>query len=1528
MPSLSLLSSPSLLLLFFLSLSFLRAAPAPLFDGHSLAGWEGDAKWWRVQDGALTGGSTTEKIPRNFFLATTRSFQNFDLRLKLKLTGDPKTGMINSGVQIRSLRVPDNTEMSGYQVDAGDGWWGKLYDESRRNKVIAESPNSAAVTASIRPGDWNDYRILAEGPRLRSWINGVPALDYTETDPTVALDGKIALQIHSGGIALVRVKDITLDPLPPTPGAPTWDQVGHPKPIPPRTPAAKQKKSAAAAPTTATPLAPPAAPGRNISYNAVTTGPRTPEEERLSFTLPPGFFAELVVAESAGVGKFINVTWDARMALWTMTALEYPVDGNEQKAASDALFAAGGRDKVVVFDNPYAAPAPGRAAVTAPPRIFADGLVMPLGVQPYRDGAIVQYGADLRFYRDTNADGRADRHDVILTGFGTQDSHLFPHQFLRQPGGQIFVAQGLFNYSSVRRPADLPFADGSTAIPFNQCKLARFTPDGSSFETLTAGPNNIWGLITSREGETFFQEANDIGYPVIPYEPGVWVATGSKDRLRSYQPLMPPPLAPAQMGGTGLSGLALAEDRDGLFRRFGAPASDSTAKVFYLANPITNTINAVRATPTADGARYTYEKLPDFLTTSDKWFRPVAIHFGPDGALYIVDWYNKIISHNEVPRTHPDRDKSRGRIWRIRHRDQPRVTPPDLTKLDDRALVAQLGAPNALVSRLAWLELTDRHTATTLGRGYHPQSSRVSEGLPLRSADSVAPALTQIISDRTAPTDRRLAALWALEGLQPLPTALLLPLAADPAATVRHEAARLAAAHPRPESDLLALLAPLVSDPSPSVRAAVGDALRRVPRASAQIMHLAAQLGRASLPPASSTSTATALANPWPRYEREFERYLARWAMELNPTATAALLASPTGRALPLENRVLATLALGGKDAALGLARLTPELTRPLGDEEVRALAAHFAEPAVREALSSALAAASTRAPVLRALLTLRTSLDTTPLTAALTTAASALLASTDAADLTLGAQVAGAFKLAATEPALTALLTQNLPSIENPKSKIENSAPPPSLAALRALRENALGPVATFERLARSTTDASVRDEALAALAASREPTAPALLVALLPSLNVSQRGTALDRLAGTTAGANAILAGLRAGTVAKTDLGLNTADKLRTLLPADPTVAALWKEIGGDAQRALRLDGAATDYSATQLTLTGPFTVECWAKLDPTINNLDALLSAPGQVSINFHAAQLRVWLNGHAPSDIVVAKKKTTPRVWTHYAITRDATGLFRIYINGELDATSATANTAPLAALDLGRTSPKTGGTAGWFAEFRVWSIARSAKQIRENFDRSLALSEVGGHVPVPALSSTPNLAHVFSGAQWGPLQGRARLDFTDDAPALLTAAEAAVQDEKFTRFRKLATTRGNPENGRALFTALCLACHQFAGKGGAIAPALDGVGNTGTEALLRNILTPSAAMESAYRTFRVVATDGSVREGFLVEESADGLVLRTPGAEDRRIPRSEIRSTSYLCRSLMPEGLLESLPPEQVSDLFAHLNSLR
>lgn len=203
-----------------------HAAPVALFDGKSLTGWDYDPKVWRIEDGVITGGSKTEKIRENFFIATKQSYQNFELKLTIKCGGDPKTGFINSGIQVRSVRVPGGNHMSGYQVDVGAGWYGKIYDEYRRNRVIAEPVDAAALAKAVDVFGWNTYRIRAEGPRIRVWINGVLATDFTETDKNVALDGQIGPQVHSGGICLVQVKDVTVEELPATPGVPTWQSLG------------------------------------------------------------------------------------------------------------------------------------------------------------------------------------------------------------------------------------------------------------------------------------------------------------------------------------------------------------------------------------------------------------------------------------------------------------------------------------------------------------------------------------------------------------------------------------------------------------------------------------------------------------------------------------------------------------------------------------------------------------------------------------------------------------------------------------------------------------------------------------------------------------------------------------------------------------------------------------------------------------------------------------------------------------------------------------------------------------------------------------------------------------------------------------------------------------------------------------------------------------------------------------------------------------------------------------------------------
>lgn len=1454
-----------------------RSAPVSLFDGKTLDGWDYDPKVWRVEDGMITGGSRTEKIRENFFIATKKSYQNFELVMKIKCSGDPATGMINSGIQVRSVRVPGGNHMSGYQVDCGAGWFGKIYDEFRRNRVIAEPVDAVALAKVVDVFGWNTYRIRAEGPRIRTWINDVLAIDFTETDRNIALDGQIGPQVHSGGVCLVQVKDVTVEELPATPGAPTWQSLGGVdaarKLI---TPAPKkkqdEKKKAEAPPDTKATKS-----GRDISYNALNAPAQSPEEQRKSFKLPPGFEMELVAAESEGLGKFIAVDWDASGRMWSMTALEYPVDANENKAASDALFARGGRDRVVVFDvlrGGAGQPLVGGSPVPlryAAPRIFADNLVMPLGVLPYKDGAFVQYGTDIRFYRDTNGDGRADKFDVILTGFGTQDSHLFPHQFTRTFGGYVLLAQGLFNYSTVRRPEGKPFADGVKEVVFNQCKLARFTLDGSRFENLTSGPNNIWGMTISREGETWLQEANDIGRPIVPYEPGTWVVTGSKDRLRPYQPLQPATLNPPQMGGTGLSGLALADDRGTAFKS--QLAAEAGAKVFFVANPITSTINAIKATP--DGPRYRYEKLPDFITTADRWFRPVAIAFGPDGCLYITDWYNKIISHNEVPRAHPDRDKTRGRIWRVRHTAHNAVAPPDLTKLPEKELLAQLGTANARVARLAWLELIDRN-ATVL-----------------------TPDLEKIATDKTASPDRRLGAVWALEGLKPVPAAVLSALAADANFNLRHEAARIAAAQPRAEAEFLALATPLVTDPHPSVRAAVGDALRRVPNASPRMMALAAKLGREPL----------ATASEWDKYDRDFERYLARWAMELNPQSTAALLASSEGKTLPLENRLLATLSLDAKSAALGLAQLMTELKRPLLDEEIRILTAQLGEPAVTDALKSALANPASRAGALDALLKFRTSLDPAKLLPLVVEPARTLLASANASDLALGTRLASEFQIASLEPQLAKLVESSLGS---PQGKL--TLLPEVLTAVRALASLRSDRTELFAKLM-EMGDASAREAALAALAASKSTEASAKLIALWTKLNSTERTISAERLASTKPGAQALLASLRDGSVKRDEVGLPALERMHTLLAGDPQMEELWREAAAKFRRVLRLGGGNDDYVSTKLTLAGPFTVEAWVKLAGDISNHDGIFGLPGNADFNFAGAQFRVY-GGPAIGDLVIAKKKTVSDAWTHYAASRDAQGVFRIYINGELDATGTKTTTNTFANLDVARTTPLGGGTDGWLAEFRVWNTARTPAEIRDNFDRSFSGE---------ALSS---LKLQLSGTNWGKLNGKARVEPTTDSPTLLTAAEAQVQAAKFAQFRTLAEQAGDVARGKELFTTLCHACHQLAGKGGQIAPPLDGVSHSGIEALLRNILTPNAAMEGGYRKFRVETKDNELQEGMLVSQDTSAIVLRQPNAPDTRISRANVRKAEFTNLSVMPEGLLEAMKPSQVSDLFAFLKTLR
>ena len=183
----------------------------PLFDGQTFKGWDGDTvKTFRIAEKSIIAGSLQAKIPRNEFLCTTRLYTNFVLKLKFKLVG----AGANAGVQFRTKRIPNHHEVSGYQADMGDpSWWGCLYDESRRNKVLAQSDMSK-VNKVLKREDWNDYEIRCEGKKIRLKVNGIETVDYLEVDPGIEDYGVIAVQIHGGPPSEAWYKDITIQELP------------------------------------------------------------------------------------------------------------------------------------------------------------------------------------------------------------------------------------------------------------------------------------------------------------------------------------------------------------------------------------------------------------------------------------------------------------------------------------------------------------------------------------------------------------------------------------------------------------------------------------------------------------------------------------------------------------------------------------------------------------------------------------------------------------------------------------------------------------------------------------------------------------------------------------------------------------------------------------------------------------------------------------------------------------------------------------------------------------------------------------------------------------------------------------------------------------------------------------------------------------------------------------------------------------------------------------------------------------------
>jgi putative heme-binding domain-containing protein len=418
------------------------------------------------------------------------------------------------------------------------------------------------------------------------------------------------------------------------------------------------------------------------SPHVVTDEPLSPEEQAKKFHLPPGFEIQLVAAEPQ-IAKPINLNFDARGRLYVTQTVEYPQPGELDH----------GRDAVQVLED---RDGDGRYETVS---AKVEGLNIPIGVTPVEGGDVVLFSIP-NIYRaaDANGDGVYERRTKLLGPFGYEDTHGLNNGFTRWLDGWIYACHGFRNTSSVSA------ADGSSAT-MNSGNTYRFRADGSRIEQFTWGQVNPFGLAFDPLGNIYTADCHTKPmYQLL--RGGYYPSFGEPDDGLGFAPM----LIEHSHGSTGIGGIVYYAA--GHF----PPAYRD---VIFVGNPITHRVNCDRLE--RHGSTYRGVEMPDFLVCDDPWFRPVDLQLGPDGALYVADFYNCIVGHYEVPLDHPQRDRHRGRIWRIVYRGakssdpsnggaaDPLAKSPDLTALDLAGLWDKLDDPNVVVRTLATHEIVDRH---------------------------------------------------------------------------------------------------------------------------------------------------------------------------------------------------------------------------------------------------------------------------------------------------------------------------------------------------------------------------------------------------------------------------------------------------------------------------------------------------------------------------------------------------------------------------------------------------------------------------------------------------------------------------------------------------------------------------------------------------------------------------------------------------------------------------------------------------
>ncbi len=498
--------------------------------------------------------------------------------------------------------------------------------------------------------------------------------------------------------------------------------------------------------------------GQDTAPNA----PRTAAEAAKAMTVPPGFLVE-VVAQEPDIVNPVAMTFDERGRVWITESLEYP-----RRSAGP------GRDRIKVLED---TDGDGKADRFT---IFADNLNIPSGIAVGHGGVWVGNSPDILFLADRDGDGKADFREVVATGFGRHDTHELPNSLTWGPDGWLYGWNGVFN------PAKVVSKNGKT-YEFT-CAIFRIHPTTRVFEVWCEGTSNPWGIAIDPEG-SFFASACVIDHLWHLVETGYYIRQAG-----TYPPFTWPIESIVEHNHQKAAYCGI--------HYFDSPAYPAEYRgKLYMGNIHGNAINvdAIKH----DGSTYRGEPRSDFLRANDSWFMPVAQKTGPDGSLYILDWYDRYHCYQDANRDPAGIDRLKGRLYRVRYKDTPRRTGFDLSKSSDDELMALLASENVYDRDIAQRLLTERRSPAS------------------------RPKLESLVLDHSAPRTARMHALWALVGSGPLEPSFHLALLAQNDPNFRAWGVRAAGNQGKIESSIKERLFKLTTD-HPAVRLQLAIAARKL----------------------------------------------------------------------------------------------------------------------------------------------------------------------------------------------------------------------------------------------------------------------------------------------------------------------------------------------------------------------------------------------------------------------------------------------------------------------------------------------------------------------------------------------------------------------------------------------------------------------------------------------------------------------------------------------------------------------------